>query len=450
MVTDLRMPVMDGMALLGALRALDAELPVVVATAHGDIASAVEAMRAGATDYVTKPIDFDALLIVIERARERRIMRIDAENLRRQLRERDAGGLRGLIGESPAMQQVYRFARQVAPSRATVLITGESGTGKGELARTIHALGTRASAPFVALHCAAVPQTLIESELFGHEKGSFTGADKRRIGRFEQAHGGTLFLDEIGELSQLMQTKLLRVLQERTLERVGGNETIPVDVRVMAATNRDLTTEVREGRFREDLYYRLNVVHLEMPPLRGRGNDILVLANAFLHRFVEDNAKPIEGFTSDARVKLLSHRWPGNVRELENAMERAVVMSESVRIEDHDLPFEVAAPLGSAIRVPGTTMAELERWAILTTLEAVGGSTAKTAELLDVSIRTIQYRLHEYQRQQDEARADGRTMASRSAAEIPQVRPSRRGCGDDEAVGASRLSTARATRIAAG
>ncbi|MEO7732509.1 MAG: helix-turn-helix domain-containing protein [Kofleriaceae bacterium] len=218
----------------------------------------------------------------------------------------------------------------------------------------------------------------------------------------------------------------------------------------MAATNRDLTTEVREGRFREDLYYRLNVVHLEMPPLRGRGNDILVLANAFLHRFVEDNAKPIEGFTSDARVKLLSHRWPGNVRELENAMERAVVMSESVCIEDYDLPFEVVAPLGSGIRVPGTTMAELERWAILTTLEAVGGSTAKTAELLDVSIRTIQYRLHEYQRQQDEARADGRTMASRSAAEIPQVRPSRRGCGDDEAVGASRLSTARATRIAAG
>jgi len=396
-VTDLRMPVMDGMTLLHKLHELDAELPVIVATAYGDVASAVEAMRAGATDYLTKPIDFDAMLIVIERARERRALRSDAENLRRQLRERDAEGLRGLIGTSPAMLQVYRFARQVAPSRATVLITGESGTGKGELARTIHALGTRADEPFVALHCAAVPETLLESELFGHEKGSFTGADKRRIGRFEQAHGGTLFLDEIGELSPLVQSKLLRVLQERALERVGGNETIPVDVRVMAATNRDLPTEVREGRFREDLYYRLNVVHLDMPPLRVRGNDILVLANAFLHRFVADNKKPVEGFTAEARVKLLSHRWPGNVRELENAIERAVVMCESRCVEEADLPFEVAQPLRGAVRIPGATMAELERWAILTTLEAVGGSTAKAAELLAISVRTIQYRLHEYE-----------------------------------------------------
>ena len=395
-VTDLRMPVMDGMALLRALHELDGELPVIVATAYGDVASAVEAMREGAIDYLTKPIDFDAMLITIERARERRALRSDAENLRRQLRERDAEGLRGLIGASPAMQQVYRFARQVAPSRATVLITGESGTGKGELARAIHGLGTRASEAFVALHCAAVPETLLESELFGHEKGAFTGADKRRTGRFEQAHGGTLFLDEIGELSQLVQTKLLRVLQERTLERVGGNETIQVDVRVMAATNRDLATEVREGRFREDLYYRLNVVHLDMPPLRVRGNDILVLANAFLHRFVEDNKKPVESFTAEARMKLLSHRWPGNVRELENAIERAVVMCEGRCVEEGDLPFEIAQPIRGAVRVPGATMAEIERWAIVATLEAVGGSTAKAAELLDISIRTIQYRLHEY------------------------------------------------------
>jgi two-component system response regulator HydG len=395
-VTDLRMPVMDGIALLRALRALDGELPVIVATAYGDVASAVEAMREGAIDYLTKPIDFDAMLIAIERARERRGLRSDAENLRRQLRERDAEGLRGLIGASPAMQQVYRFARQVAPSRATVLITGESGTGKGELARTIHNLGARASAAFVALHCAAVPETLLESELFGHEKGSFTGADKRRIGRFEQADGGTLFLDEIGELSPLVQTKLLRVLQERALERVGGNETISVDVRVMAATNRDLPAEVREGRFREDLYYRLNVVQLEMPPLRVRGNDILVLANAFLHRFVEDNKKQVDGFTAEARLQLLSHRWPGNVRELENAIERAVVMCEGRCVEERDLPFEIAQPMYGTVRVPGATMAEIERWAILATLEAVGGSTAKAAEILAVSVRTIQYRLHEY------------------------------------------------------
>jgi two-component system response regulator HydG len=395
-VTDLRMPVMDGMTLLRKLREHDRELPVIVATAYGDVTSAVEAMRAGATDYLTKPIDFDAMLIAIERGFERRALRIEAENLRRQLRERDADGLRGLIGTSPAMQQVYRFAHQVASSRATVLITGESGTGKGELARTIHALGDRASAAFVTLHCAAVPETLLESELFGHEKGSFTGADKRRIGRFEQAHGGTLFLDEIGELSPLVQTKLLRVLQERTLERVGGNETIAVDVRVMAATNRDLPTEVREGRFREDLYYRLNVVHLDMPPLRLRGNDVLMLANAFLHRFAEDNKKPVTALAAEVRLKLLAHRWPGNVRELENAIERAVVMCEGACIEVRDLPFEAMRLTAGTVRVPGSTMAEIERWAIIATLEATGGSTAKTAEVLDLSVRTIQYRLHHY------------------------------------------------------
>jgi two-component system response regulator HydG len=232
--------------------------------------------------------------------------------------------------------------------------------------------------------------------MFGHERGSFTGADKRRLGKFEQAAGGTLFLDEIGDISPLVQTKLLRVLQERNIERVGGNETIAVDVRVIAATNRDLVTEVREGRFREDLYYRLNVVHLDMPPLRLRGSDVLVLANAFLRRFAEDNKKPVEDFTDDARTKILAHRWPGNVRELENAIERAVVLCERPKIEADDLPFEAAQPMKGAVRVPGATMAEIERWAILATLEATDGSTAKAAELLDISVRTIQYRLHEY------------------------------------------------------
>ena len=395
-VTDLKMPEMDGMTLLAKLRASDPDLPVIVATAFGDVAAAVAAMRAGAADYLTKPIDIDALLIAIERARERCALRVEAENLRRQLRERDAEGLQGLIGASPAMQKVYRTARQVAPARATVLITGESGTGKGELARAIHALSPRAKAPFVSLHCAAVPEALLESEMFGHEKGSFTGADKRRVGRFEQAHGGTLFLDEIGDISPLVQTKLLRVLQERALERVGGNETISVDVRVVAATNRDLAAEVREGRFREDLYYRLNVVHLEMPPLRLRGSDVIVLANAFLRRFAEDNKKPIDELTEDARTKILAHRWPGNVRELENAIERAVVLSEGSKVEAEDLPFEAPQPMKGLVRVPGATMAEIERWAILATLEVTGGSTAKAAELLDISVRTIQYRLHEY------------------------------------------------------
>ncbi len=395
-VTDLKMPEMDGMTLLGKLRESDRDLPVIVATAFGDVSSAVAAMRAGASDYLTKPIDFEALLVAIERARERRALRVEAENLRRQLRERDAEGLQGLIGASPAMQKVYRTARQVAASRATVLITGESGTGKGELARAIHALSPRAKQPFVSLHCAAVPETLLESEMFGHEKGSFTGADKRRIGRFEQAQSGTLFLDEIGEISPLVQTKLLRVLQERAFERVGGSDTIAVDVRVIAATNRDLPTEVREGRFREDLFYRLNVVHLDMPPLRLRGSDVIVLASAFLQRFAADNQKPVEDFTDDARTKILAHRWPGNVRELENAVERAVVMCEGARISAEDLPFEAAQPMRSPIRVPGATMAEIERWAILATLEVTGGSTSKAADLLDISIRTIQYRLHEY------------------------------------------------------
>ena len=395
-VTDLKMPEMDGMTLLEKLRESDRDLPVIVCTAFGDVSSAVGAMRAGAADYLTKPIDFDALLVSIDRARERRALRVEAENLRRQLCDRDAEGLQGLIGASPAMQKVYRTARQVASSRATVLITGESGTGKGELARAIHTLSPRGKHPLVSLHCAAVPETLLESELFGHERGSFTGADKRRVGRFEQANGGTLFLDEIGEISPLVQTKLLRVLQERTLERVGGNETIAVDVRVIAATNRDLGAEVREGRFREDLYYRLNVVHLDMPPLRLRGSDVIVLANAFLRRFAEDNKKPVEDFTEEARTKILAHRWPGNVRELENAIERAVVLCEGPRIEADDLPFEAAQPMKGPVRVPGATMAEIERWAILASLEATGGSTTKAAELLDISVRTIQYRLHEY------------------------------------------------------
>jgi DNA-binding NtrC family response regulator len=395
-LTDLKMPEMDGMTLLAKLRESDRDLPVIVATAFGDVTSAVAAMRAGASDYLTKPIDIDALLVAIERARERHALRVEAENLRRQLRERDAEGLQGLIGSSPAMQKVYRVARQVAASRATVLITGESGTGKGELARAIHALSPRAKAPFVSLHCAAIPETLLESEMFGHERGSFTGADKRRIGKFEQASGGTLFLDEIGDISPLVQTKLLRVLQERTLERVGGNETIAVDVRVIAATNRDLTAEVREGRFREDLYYRLNVVRLEMPPVRLRGSDVLVLANAFLRRFAEDNSKPVEELSDGARDKILAHRWPGNVRELENAIERAVVLCEGSKVEADDLPFEAAQPMRGAVRVPGATMAEIERWAILATLEATEGSTTKAAELLDISVRTIQYRLHEY------------------------------------------------------
>jgi len=395
-VTDLKMPKMDGIELLRKLHAQDAALPVIVATAFGDVSTAVSAMRAGAEDFITKPIEFDALLVVIERALERRELRVETENLRRQIRERDGDGLHGLIGTSAPMQKVYRVARQVAGSRATVLVTGESGTGKGEIARAIHTLSPRAKQPFISLHCAALAESLLESELFGHEKGSFTGADKRRLGRFEQAHSGTLFLDEIGEIPALTQLKLLRVLQERTFERVGGNDPIKVDVRLIAATNRDLAEDVRAGRFREDLYYRLNVVHIEMPPLRLRGPDVLVLASHFVQRFAQENHKRIEGFSEKARAKILGFRWPGNVRALENSIERAVVLCEATIIDEDDLPFEAVPEIQSALRIPGATMAEIERYSILKTLEAVDGSTAKAAEILDISVRTVQYRLHEY------------------------------------------------------
>ena len=396
-ITDLKMPNMDGMELLKKLGELGVETPAIVTTAFGDVTTAVAAMRAGAEDYLTKPIDFDALLLVVERTLARDELKSEAENLRRQLRARDKEGLQGLLGASTAMQRVYQMVRQVAPARATVMITGESGTGKGEVARAVHQLSPRASAPFVSLHCAALAESLLESELFGHEKGSFTGADRKRIGRFEQANGGTLFLDEIGEIPMATQIKLLRVLQERTFERVGGNESISVDVRVVAATNKDLAEEVREKRFREDLYYRLNVVRIDMPPLRQRGNDIVLLAEHFLRRFARENNRRIDSFSDAARAKLVAHRWPGNVRELENAIERAVVFTEGEVVEAEALPFDATpATIEGGPRIPGATMAELEKHAILATLEAVNGSTSKAADMLDISARTIQYRLHEY------------------------------------------------------
>jgi two-component system, NtrC family, response regulator HydG len=397
-VTDLRMPKMDGLELLKALRAQDRDVPVIVATAFGEVASAVAAMRAGADDYLTKPLEIDELVLAIERALERRALRSEAENLRRQLRERDGSGLQNMLGASGPMQSVYQVAQQVAGSKATVLLTGESGTGKGELARAIHALSPRVKAPFVTLHCAALAESLLETELFGHERGAFTGADRKRVGRFEQAQGGTVFLDEIGEVSPAIQVKLLRVLQERSFERVGSGETIKVDVRLVAATNRDLAQAVREGKFREDLYYRLNVVHIEMPPLRLRGRDSLLLAEHFLKRFVEENHARIKGFTERARHKILQHRWPGNVRELENAIERAVVLCKGHVIDVEDLPFEGAPDVQGGVRIPGSTMAEIERHAILSTVDAVEGSTSRAAEILDLSVRTVQYRMHTYGR----------------------------------------------------
>ena len=294
------------------------------------------------------------------------------------------------------MRRVYRDTRQVAPSRATVLITGESGTGKGNLAKAIHALSPRAQKPFIALHCASLAESLLESELFGHEKGSFTGADRRRIGRFEQAHEGTLFLDEVADIAPATQVKLLRVLQERTFERVGSNESVSVDVRVVAATNRDLAADVNAGRFREDLYYRLNVVNIDMPPLRLRGADIETLAHHFLRKFAAENRTDVEGFTRAALEKLTGARWLGNVRALENAIERAVIMCRVNLIDAADLDTGSAIEGSGALRIPGMTMQELQRYAILKTLEAVDGSTSRAAGILGIGARTIQYRLSEY------------------------------------------------------
>jgi two-component system response regulator HydG len=394
-VTDVSMPKMDGLELLAKVREKHKDLPVIVVTSAHDLSVAVRAMRAGAEDFITKPIDFDALIVAIERALEHRDVRLEAESLRRQLDAKSSDGLEGLLGTSSPMRRVYGIAKRVAASRATVLITGESGTGKGELARAIHALSPRAKGPFVSVHCASLAESLLESELFGHEKGAFTGADKRRQGRFEHAHEGTLFLDEVGEIPPQTQVKLLKVLQERTFERVGGNESITVDVRLISATNRDLAQDVRDGRFREDLFYRLNVVHIDMPPLRLRGGDVLLLAEHFLRKFTLENHKRIDGFSERAKTKLMGYRWPGNVRALENAIERAVVLTEGPLIDEDDLPFE-AAPDPAGLRVPGSTMAEIEKYAILKTLEAVSGSTSRAAEILDISVRTIQYRLHEY------------------------------------------------------
>jgi DNA-binding NtrC family response regulator len=395
-VTDLKMPGMDGIELVKKVRAMEDPAAVVVMTAFGAVASAVDAMRAGAAEYLTKPLNFDELLVVLGKVFEQQDLRREARQLRQQLKCKLAPG--NIVGASPPMQRVFEIVDQVAPSKATVLISGESGTGKELVANALHQRSPRANGPFIKLHCAALAESLLESELFGHERGSFTGAMARKDGRFQLADGGTLFLDEIGEISPSIQVKLLRFLQEHEFERVGGTQTIRVDVRVIAATNRNLPEEVAKGRFREDLFYRLNVVALEMPPLRDRRTDIAALAKFFLDRYAKDNGKAIEAFAPETLELLAAYDWPGNVRELENAIERAVVLATGSVLEARHLPPSVRpklTPTGMPI-VPGATMAELEHYAIVETLKATGGSTSKAAEMLGISTRTIQYRLHQY------------------------------------------------------
>jgi DNA-binding NtrC family response regulator len=397
-ITDLKMPGMDGIELVHRLGGADPSCAVIVMTAFGAVDSAVEAMQAGAVDYLTKPLNFDELVIVAGRAITQRRLAAEADSMRARLADRARVG--NIIGSAPPMQRVFEVIKQIGPSRASVLITGESGTGKELVAEAIHQLSPKASGPFIKLHCAALAETLLESELFGHERGAFTGAASRRDGRFHAADGGTLFLDEIGEISPLVQVKLLRFLQEHAFERVGGNDTIKVDVRVVAATNRDLEKAVAEGKFREDLYYRLNVVNVEMPPLRERPSDIPLLAEHFLQKYAAENAKPTARFSTAALERLVEYSWPGNVRELENVVERAVVMSRGEEVEERDLPQAVAEAVRPGSRgappIPGSTLEDIECYAILSTLESTGGSTSRAAEILGISVRKVQYKLHAY------------------------------------------------------
>jgi len=395
-LTDLKMPGMDGIEFMGKVRAIDSDVGVIVMTAFGAVDTAVAAMRAGASDYLTKPLNTEELLLVIERELERRKLRRETKDLRERLNERYR--FENIIGSSPEMQQVFKTIAQVAQSRATVLITGESGTGKELVAAAIHHRSPRSTGPFVKLHCAALAENLLESELFGHERGAFTGADRRREGRFEQANSGTLFLDEISEISQATQVKLLRVLQEREFERVGGNQTVQVDVRLIAATNRDLKQMVNEGKFREDLYYRLNVVNLRMPALRERASDIPLISMHFLHKYADENGKTIERFSDAALERIAGYGWPGNVRELENVIERATVLCDGAAIEVDHLPQDVSPAPREHVgpQIPGWAMSDIERYAILKTLEANGGSTTRAAEVLGISVRKIQYKLQEF------------------------------------------------------
>ena len=396
-ISDLRMPGLSGEQLLRRVVAAYPAIPVIILTGHGTIESAVTAMHAGAYDFLTKPVNLDRLELLVKRALSRRQLMLENLTLQRELERRSTA--HQLVTASPAMKRAWEVVEQVAPSRASVLITGESGVGKELVADAIHTLSPRRAAKLIKVHCAALTETLLESELFGHERGAFTGAVARRRGRFELADGGTIFLDEIGEISQSIQIKLLRILQERAFERVGGEETITADVRVVAATNRDLAEAIEQGTFREDLYYRLNVVHIHVPPLREREADISLLAAGFLKEFAEENGKQLVGIDPRALSALRRYSWPGNVRELQNGIESAVVMARGSTIELHDLPPAVRnAQNAPAVRIPlGSTLDHGEREMIRATLNHQHGNKSRTAEILGISRKTLHRKMREYQ-----------------------------------------------------
>jgi two-component system response regulator HydG len=397
---DIRMVKVSGLQALTEIKALNPAIPIIIMTAYSSVESAVEALKSGAYDYLTKPLDFDELRLVMERAMEHSHLREENRLLRETLGVHF--DTQHIIGRSAPMMRLMETVAQVAPSEATVLITGESGTGKEMVAGAIHFNSPRKDGPFVKINCAAITETLLESELFGHEKGAFTGAHRQKEGRFRQAHGGSLFLDEISEMSLAMQVKLLRVLQEREITRVGGEEVIKVDVRIIAATNKDLTREIEVGKFREDLYYRLNVVALEMPPLRERKEDIPLLAQHFLEALSKENRKNIKGFTPQAMDRLVKYDWPGNVRELMNAVERGVVLSRSPYLDEEVLSLISSDELSSQDISSGDglnadmPLDEVEKATILKTLESAGGNKSEAARRLGITRRTLHKRLKLY------------------------------------------------------
>jgi len=406
MVTDLMMPGMDGQELLRATRTIRPDIEVVLMTAYGTVETAVSAMKEGAYDFITKPLKRHSLVKAVQKALEKQALVAENRDLKARLADLGAPGGRTIVGQSPAFRAFMDTIRQAAPSSATVLLMGESGTGKELAARALHELSTRVKAPFVAVNCAALPESILEAELFGVEKGAFTGAVSRKEGRFERANGGTLFLDEVGELSLSAQVKLLRVLQEGEIERLGGTQTVRVDVRLVAATNKDLQKEVAEARFREDLFYRLNVVEVLIPSLASRREDIPLLADHFLRRYAAKNGKAVRGFSPEALSQLENYAWPGNVRELEHAVERAVVLSRGEVLDAGDLPESVRrGPRGAAnqLVIPiGTPMEEIERRVIHETLRHTHGDKTLAARLLGIAARTIYRKLERETQPQDD------------------------------------------------
>jgi two-component system NtrC family response regulator len=401
-LTDCNIPGVDALQTSQEVRKINPDMAIVIMTAFGTIETAVKAIKAGAYDYVAKPIDLEQLVVLIERVSERRNLIRENTELKERLIERYK--FDEIVSTSHAMEEVLNMAGRVAASSATVLLRGESGTGKELVAKAIHYNSPRANFPLIKVNCAALPEPLLESELFGHEKGSFTGATARRIGRFEAANKGTLFLDEVGELAPSMQVKLLRVLQEHEFERVGGNETIKTDVRIIAATNRDVEKAIREDRFREDLYYRLNVVSIVIPPLRDRKEDIPGLLDYFIQKYARENKKPISGISADARDALMRYAYPGNVRELENIVERAVVLCKRGAITAADLPLHVQtggqeSRIAAAGKPNGSlneTLDTVERGLIIEALKQSGGVQIRAAEKLGISERVLRYKLKKY------------------------------------------------------